>query len=74
MHYIGVGIHETQREYFNAKIRDVVKQYSVIANNYVDKDRKQISSAIEIQKTKEEAYEEFQKFIDVLFNDIRGRK
>jgi hypothetical protein len=70
---IGLGINKTPREYYNAKIRGVVKQYSIIANNYVAKDKLQIQEILEDRKTSEQNYEEYKKYIDTLITEMETK-
>ena len=72
MHNTGVGIRKTPREYYNSKIRDVVKQYSVLAKNYVAEERGKVLKIVEARKTEEEMYKEHKEYIESLIVEITG--
>jgi hypothetical protein len=71
---IGLGINKTPREYYNAKIRDVVKRFAVIADKYVEEDKLQISKILELRKTEEQNREDFKIYVDTLITDMETKK
>ncbi len=73
MNNIGLGINNTPREYYNAKIRDIVKQYSAIANNYVVEDNLQLKQILENRKTEEQNRIEHEKYIDTLITELESK-
>lgn len=72
IHNIGAVGLKTPREYYNAKIRDVVKSYSVVARNYVSVEREKLMKSLEELKTEQENYDEYKKYINSLISEITG--